>query len=125
GASAYSGALVGYLYRDGTITNSAYAADLNPIGYSLGTTDQLVHNNRLDELRLSDWYLFTDAGFLLNEGIDLHVLNADQLVASVRLTNGSTGLGYLRQFDRSALLQLDSNIWIEADLDLAGIPWTP
>lgn len=125
GASAYSGALVGYLFRDGTITKAAYSADLNPIGYSLGTTDQLVRENRLGALKLDDWYLFADAAFLLDEGIEFHIRNEDQLFASVRLSNASTGLRYLRLFDRSASLQLNRNIRIGADLNLAGLPWTP
>lgn len=126
GASAYRGALVGYLFRDGVVTDSAYAAANAPaVGYSLGTSDNLLMEDRLASLALESWNLFADAKFLLNPDADFIVMNGDQLYGSVLLTNESTGLAYFKLFQRTATARPTGNTKLGADIDLTGAAWKP
>ncbi|MFD0959309.1 chitobiase/beta-hexosaminidase C-terminal domain-containing protein [Paenibacillus chungangensis] len=125
GASAYRGALVAYLFRDGVVKDSAYAANIKAIGHELGTTTGVVQENRRDKLGVETWYLMDDASFLMRAGTDIVVTNAGQLFASVQLTNESTGLAYLQLFKRSAVDKLDTPTLLGGNIDLSGLHWRP
>ncbi|QNK56388.1 S-layer homology domain-containing protein [Paenibacillus sp. PAMC21692] len=126
GASAYRGALLGYQYRGGSIEESSHAAAIPAIGHNLGSLSGLANENKLAELRLSDWQLRTDTTLLMSASEDPYfILNPYQLFTAVLLANDSTGLDFYRLYNRAATETPDSDILLGADIDLTGMIWTP
>src|SRR5690606_6471174 len=123
GANTYKGGLVGYLFSDGSVTDSAYQFNGDAVGYQLGLVNNVVKENRIDSIHLANWELLTDATILLESLNELVVYNPTQLNTSVLLTNDSTGLDYYKLFNRAATAKLELNTKLGADIDLSTWSW--
>ncbi|MBD2847397.1 S-layer homology domain-containing protein [Paenibacillus sp. IB182496] len=126
GANAYKGGLVGYQYRDGSTTDSAYAAAQAAIGHDAGSASALTREDRLATLQLERWLLRTDASFLMGDGADGYAA-ADPLQwrTAVLLTNDDTQLELYRLFDRAATDVAAADTRLTADMDLTDMIWVP
>ncbi|SDD59424.1 S-layer homology domain-containing protein [Paenibacillus sp. UNCCL117] len=128
GANIYKGALVGYNFRDGKVLASSYTADMNPIGYSLGTsTGNAKGDAAASYSAFLSWNFDLEAPFL-NRTVapDWMIMNPKQLHAIVRLHNQATGLDYYKLFHRTATERPAMDvIKLGADLDVSGKGWTP
>lgn len=126
GASAYKGALVAYQYRNGSASDSHYAAGIAAIGHDAGTAANLVHEDKLNGLKLGEWQLRADASFLMADKEEPYrVATPYQLFTTVLLANSDTGLEFYSLFNRAATQAPAVNILLEADIDLTGMAWKP
>lgn len=126
GASAYKGSLLGYQYREGSISDSQYAASLAPTGHDLGLSRQLEQKDRLAELALDTWQLRIDAGFLLNNGESEYLVQTPyQLFATALIGSEDTALDFYRLFNRAATEAPNAVIKLGADINLTNMRWKP
>lgn len=127
GANVYRGALIGYQFRQGAITESTYSGTLNPIGYNLGQSSSVAAVPASDMGAVRGWSYEVDTLFLTGKQENgLVIGSAPQLAGAVLLYNADTGLTYYKLFDRTAADKPEfALLTLSADIDWSGRAWTP
>lgn len=127
GANVYRGALVGYQFRQGAVSESTYSGTLTTVGYNLGQTTAVAAVPVSDMGHVRNWSYEADTLFLTGKQEDgLIIGTAPQLAGAVLLYNVDTGLAYYKLFDRTAIDKPAFDLLtLAADIDWTGRPWTP
>ncbi|WP_249865278.1 chitobiase/beta-hexosaminidase C-terminal domain-containing protein [Paenibacillus konkukensis] len=127
GANAFSGALIGYNFRNASVTGSFYLGKLEPIGRSLAAAEAAKADSDLtSSYGFGRWNFDVDASFLSQYGsADIAVQSGRQFVGIVKLYNDADTT-YYRLFNRTADAGPALNhLALGADISLEGAAWEP
>ncbi|MBE1442384.1 chitobiase/beta-hexosaminidase C-terminal domain-containing protein [Paenibacillus sp. OAS669] len=127
GANAFSGALIGYNFRDGKISSSSYLGSMAPVGRSLGSVEAYkAEGDQSGSYGFGNWNFEADASYLsLYDAGEVVIQNAKQLHGVVALYNDSD-LSFYRLFNRTADSKPSLNkLSLGADISMEGTSWTP
>ncbi|MFE5322272.1 chitobiase/beta-hexosaminidase C-terminal domain-containing protein [Paenibacillus sp. NPDC056579] len=126
GANVYQGALVGYNFRDGKLTESSYMNSLPPVGRNIGGAVQAESKDTdvSNTFGFGTWNFAQDASFLADTvQAEVVITSSKQLISVVLLHND---LDFFQLFHRSATEKpvLDK-LALGNDIDVSGVNWTP
>ncbi|MBB3113918.1 hypothetical protein FHS18_006033 [Paenibacillus phyllosphaerae] len=127
GTNVKTGALVGYQFRDGKLTNNTHASALTAVGKESGTTSGSANSVIVDPLAAMDWDYGYDTYFLTepNNG-EVAIDTVQKLRGAIRLYNDATGLTYYSLYNRQATENLAMpKLLLGADLNLTNLTITP
>ncbi|WP_151736181.1 chitobiase/beta-hexosaminidase C-terminal domain-containing protein [Paenibacillus tengchongensis] len=127
GADRYTGALVGYNFRDGKILDSEFTGSIEAVEHNVNGTveaEQVAAAKNPADSGL--WNLEYDTTFLDSAFDGIITVNTAQQLRGAAFFYNETGLAYFNLYDRTAAAKPEiTSMVLGGDIDLAGQSWVP
>ncbi|MDF2714007.1 MAG: hypothetical protein K0R28_932, partial [Paenibacillus sp.] len=127
GANAYTGALVGYNFRDGKVTDSSYMTNLGSAGHNIGSVNaSFTSVDATGGFGFGGWNFELNPSFLSSTGTtEITVADKRQLAGAATLYNAG-GLDFYKLYNRSAAAKpILTKITLGADIEWERYIWAP